>query len=75
LADAETADAVWARDAALLTDTVRQAGALALSLFRTSKRKRLSPIIARTMPLMSAADAHRFVERRSSVGRVVLTHD
>jgi acryloyl-coenzyme A reductase len=39
------------------------------------KRKRLSPIIARTMPLISAADAHRFVEGRSSVGRIVLIHE
>jgi myo-inositol-1(or 4)-monophosphatase len=34
LADADTADRT-ARDTALLTDTVRQAGALALSMFRT----------------------------------------
>ena len=30
-----SADRIWARDAALLRDTVREAGALALSLFRT----------------------------------------
>jgi myo-inositol-1(or 4)-monophosphatase len=35
LADADTADRIWARDAALLRDTVREAGALALSLFGT----------------------------------------
>jgi myo-inositol-1(or 4)-monophosphatase len=35
LADAETAGHAWARDAALLRETVREAGALALSLFRT----------------------------------------
>jgi len=35
LADADTLLAIKARDAALLTDTVREAGALALSLFRT----------------------------------------
>ena len=35
MADADTADKIWVRDAALLTDTVREAGALALSLFRT----------------------------------------
>jgi myo-inositol-1(or 4)-monophosphatase len=38
LADADTADATWARDAALLKDTVREAGALALSMFRTELR-------------------------------------
>ena len=35
MADADTAEEIWARDAALLTETVREAGALALSLFRT----------------------------------------
>jgi len=35
LADADALLAIKARDAALLTDTVREAGALALSLFRT----------------------------------------
>ena len=35
MADADTREAIKARDAALLTDTVREAGALALSLFRT----------------------------------------
>ena len=35
MADADIADRIWARDAALLRDTVREAGALALSLFRT----------------------------------------
>ena len=35
MADADTLDNIWVRDAGLLTDTVREAGALALSLFRT----------------------------------------
>lgn len=35
MADADIADTIWARDAAVLRDTVREAGALALSLFRT----------------------------------------
>ena len=35
MADADTLDRNMVRDAALLTDTVREAGALALSLFRT----------------------------------------
>jgi myo-inositol-1(or 4)-monophosphatase len=38
LADAETSDGTLARDAKLLKDTVREAGALALSLFRTELR-------------------------------------
>ncbi|WFU17899.1 3'(2'),5'-bisphosphate nucleotidase CysQ [Bradyrhizobium sp. CB3481] len=35
MADVNTAEKLWLRDAALLRDTVREAGALALSLFRT----------------------------------------
>jgi myo-inositol-1(or 4)-monophosphatase len=35
LADVDTSDSILARDAKLLEDTVREAGALALSLFRT----------------------------------------
>ena len=35
MADADTAERIWTRDAALLRDTVHEAGALALSLFRT----------------------------------------
>lgn len=38
------------------------------------RRKRLSPIIAHTMLWTETAAAHRFVESRSSIGRVVLTH-
>jgi myo-inositol-1(or 4)-monophosphatase len=39
LADADTVDNTTARDAALLTDSVREAGALALSLFGTDLKK------------------------------------
>ncbi len=35
--------------------------------------KRLSATIARTFPLDRAADAHRFLQSRSNVGKVVLT--
>jgi myo-inositol-1(or 4)-monophosphatase len=38
LADADTDDRIQARDAVLLAETVREAGALALSLFRTELR-------------------------------------
>ena len=34
---------------------------------------RLQPIVARTFPLERAADAHRFVQSRSNIGKVVLT--
>jgi len=38
------------------------------------RRKRLSPIVAHTLAWTEAAAAHRMVESRSTIGRVVLTH-
>jgi NADPH2:quinone reductase len=34
---------------------------------------RLRPIVAKTFPLDRAADAHRFIQSRSNIGKVVLT--
>ncbi|HEX9365780.1 MAG TPA: zinc-binding dehydrogenase [Vicinamibacterales bacterium] len=34
---------------------------------------RLEPIVARTFPLERVADAHRFIQSRSNIGKVVLT--
>jgi NADPH:quinone reductase-like Zn-dependent oxidoreductase len=34
---------------------------------------RLRPIVARTFPLEKAADAHRFIQSRANIGKVVLT--
>lgn len=34
---------------------------------------RLKPVVARTFPLERAADAHRFVQERANIGKVVLT--
>jgi NADPH:quinone reductase-like Zn-dependent oxidoreductase len=34
---------------------------------------RLEPVVARTFPLERAADAHRFIQSRSNIGKVVLT--
>jgi acryloyl-coenzyme A reductase len=39
------------------------------------KRKRLSPYIAATMPVAQAAAAHKMLEGRSAIGRIVLTHE
>ncbi len=38
------------------------------------KRKNLLPLIAATMPIAEAAAAHRLLEGRSTIGRIVLTH-
>ena len=34
---------------------------------------RLRPVVARTFPLEQAAEAHRFIQARSNIGKVVLT--
>lgn len=34
---------------------------------------RLKPVVARTFPLDRVADAHRFIQNRSNIGKVVLT--
>jgi NADPH:quinone reductase-like Zn-dependent oxidoreductase len=34
---------------------------------------RLVPVVARTFPLERAADAHRYIQSRSNIGKVVLT--
>ena len=34
---------------------------------------RLKPIVAKTFPLEKVADAHRFIQSRSNIGKVVLT--
>ncbi len=34
---------------------------------------RLTPVVARTFPLERAADAHRFIQARQNIGKVVLT--
>src|SRR5688500_10996193 len=34
---------------------------------------RITPIVARTFPLERAADAHRFIQSRANIGKVVLT--
>jgi len=33
---------------------------------------RLKPIVAKTFPLERAADAHRFIQSRGNIGKVVL---
>ena len=35
--------------------------------------RRLSPVIAKTFPLERASDAHRYMQRRGNVGKIVLT--
>ncbi len=37
------------------------------------RAERLTPVVARTFPLERAADAHRFIQSRANIGKVVLT--
>ena len=34
---------------------------------------RLAPVVARTFPLERAAEAHRFIQARQNIGKVILT--
>jgi NADPH:quinone reductase-like Zn-dependent oxidoreductase len=43
---------------------------LLLSEFRAG---RLRAVVAKTFPLDQAADAHRYLQNRSNIGKVVLT--
>jgi NADPH:quinone reductase-like Zn-dependent oxidoreductase len=48
------------------------ADAMAL-LLKEFEAGRLRPVVARTFPLDRASDAHRFMQTRSNIGKVVLT--
>ncbi|MEO6213012.1 MAG: medium chain dehydrogenase/reductase family protein [Vicinamibacterales bacterium] len=37
------------------------------------RHKRLRPVVAKTFPLDQAGDAHRFIQSRANIGKVVLT--
>jgi NADPH:quinone reductase-like Zn-dependent oxidoreductase len=56
---------LW-REHAQLADAMR-------AILREVDAGRLQPIVARTFPLEHAADAHRFMQSRSNIGKVVLT--
>lgn len=45
-----------------------------MALLMTELRAhRLEPVVARTFPLERAADAHRFIQNRGNIGKVILT--
>ncbi len=56
-----------------LWDERRQVQPLFELLLAEFKAGRLRPVIARTFPLDRAADAHRFMQERANIGKVVLT--
>ena len=46
---------------------------LAEMIFSELRAGRLKPVVARTFPLDRAADAHRYIQSRQNIGKVVLT--
>ena len=51
----------------------RQLAPLIEMLMSELGAQRLTPVVARTFPLEKAADAHRFIQSRQNIGKVVLT--
>lgn len=56
-----------------LWDERRQLAPLMSMLLEEVSAGRLQPVVARTFPLDHAADAHRFIQSRLNIGKVVLT--
>lgn len=56
-----------------LWDEHRQLQPLMDLILTELRAGRLTPIVARTFPLDKAADAHRFIQNRANIGKVVLT--
>ena len=56
-----------------LWDERRQLAPLMDMLISELAAGRLTPVVARTFPLERAADAHRFIQSRANIGKVVLT--
>jgi synaptic vesicle membrane protein VAT-1 len=51
----------------------RQLAATMEMLISELRAGRITPVVARTFPLDRAADAHRFIQSRGNIGKVVLT--
>jgi NADPH:quinone reductase-like Zn-dependent oxidoreductase len=51
----------------------RQLGSAMQTLLQELNGGRIRPVVARAFPLEQAADAHRYLQSRSNVGKVVLT--
>ena len=56
-----------------LWDERRQLAPLMDDVDQRAGAGRLTPVVARTFPLERAADAHRFIQSRANIGKVVLT--
>src|SRR5687767_1798563 len=56
-----------------LWDERRQLAPIMDMLVSELRAGRIAPVVARTFPLERAADAHRYIQSRSNIGKVVLT--
>jgi synaptic vesicle membrane protein VAT-1 len=56
-----------------LWDERRQVAPLMDMLISELRAARIAPVVARTFPLERAADAHRFIQSRQNIGKVILT--
>ncbi len=56
-----------------LWDERRQLAPLMDMLISELRAGRIAPVLARTFPLERAGDAHRFIQSRQNIGKVVLT--
>ena len=64
---------VFGLNLAHLWDSRRQLAPLMDMLIAELHAGRLRPVVARTFPLERAADAHRYIQSRQNIGKVVLT--
>lgn len=56
-----------------LWDERRQLAPVMEMLVAELRAERIKPVVARTFPLERTADAHRFIQSRANIGKVVLT--
>ena len=56
-----------------LWEEQRQLAPLMSMILNEMSAERLKPVVARTFPLERVADAHRFIQQRMNIGKVVLT--
>ena len=64
---------VFGLHAGHLWDAQAQLAPLMDLLLSELRAGRLQPIVAKTFPLDRAADAHRFIQARANIGKVILT--
>ena len=56
-----------------LWDEHVQLAALMSTILNEVSAERLKPVVAKTFPLERVADAHRFIQQRMNIGKVILT--